>query len=165
MEKIKILFVCLGNICRSPAAEASFQLLIEQNGLSDKFEIDSAGTGSWHIGDLPDSRMRKMALSKGIEMKHKARQIKKKDLTYYDLILAMDTQNYYDITRIANNQVEKKKIMMFRKFDDSVEGEADVPDPYYGGIQNFENVWNIVSRTNKGLLEWIKQNFPEYFRN
>lgn len=163
-RKIKVLFVCLGNICRSPAAEAAFRLLVNQANLSDRFEIDSAGTGSWHEGELADPRMRKTAKKHGIEMTHHARQIKKKDLEYYDYIFVMDGKNYFDVKHIANNQTEKNKIIKLRRFDDSVENEPDVPDPYYGDIRGFEEVWSIVSRSGKGVLEWIMQNSPECFQ-
>ncbi len=152
MEKHKILFVCLGNICRSPLAHAVFQDLVDKNGLSDKFEIESCGTGSWHVGELPDRRMSKEAKKHGIEMTHLGRTLQVMDFEYFDLILPMDISNMnYLLTKTLPEY--RDKIKLFRTFDPEAKSEvAEVPDPYYGREEGFKNVYKIVDRTCKEIL-------------
>ncbi len=157
MEKIKILFVCLGNICRSPLANEVMQDLVNKAYLSDKFEIESCGTGGWHIGQLPDSRMRKEALKHGIKMTHRGRQIGKEDFVYFDLILPMDNSNKKHLLALCPAQYQSK-IKLFRSFDPLAESaSAEVPDPYYGGDEGFSLVYQMVERTCVELVKVLMQ--------
>ncbi len=152
MEKTKILFVCLGNICRSPLANEILQDLIDKENLQDQFEIDSCGTGAWHVGHLPDERMRLEASKHGITMTHRARQVSKNDFAYYDVILAMDKSNMNNLLLLCPTQF-KNKIKLFRSFDPIANnGDAEVPDPYYGGAAGFSNVYQMIERTCLTIL-------------
>jgi protein-tyrosine phosphatase len=165
VQKIGILFVCLGNICRSPAAEGAFKHLIEQKGLDGFFHIDSCGTAGYHIGELPHELTRKVAAERGIVLKHRARQFEVHDFNKFDYILAMDQSNYNYLISLARNENEKKKISKFRKFDPTVSGQPDVPDPYYGGIGGFEHVQDIVTRCSTGLLSYLQEKYPHLQNN
>lgn len=158
MEKIKVLFVCLGNICRSPAAEGAFTSLVRDSGLEEYFIIDSSGTGNYHIGELPHSTTRKIAGERGIELTHRARQFHPLDFEEFDYILAMDSNNYMDVLSLARTPEHKNRVFKYRYFDPGHDGEPDVPDPYFGGIDGFKNVQNIVERTAKGFLDHLKKN-------
>ena len=154
MKKISVLFVCLGNICRSPAAEAIFIKLLEEKGLTNGFIVDSAGTGSWHIGKKSDSRMRIAAERRGINILCRARQINIKDFEKFDYIIAMDDSNFRNIIdlkkRTSSTDVASiKKIQNFR----SVFNEQEVPDPYFGGDDGFDHVLNILEDSVSGFLE------------
>ena len=156
MKKISVLFVCLGNICRSPAAEAIFKSLIEKRGLTDGFIVDSAGTGSWHIGKKADSRMRIAAERRDINILSRARQITRKDFDEFNYILAMDDSNFRNIEDLKNRTVSTnfasiKKIQDFR----SVFNEQEVPDPYFGGDEGFDHVLDILEDSVNGFLESI----------
>ena len=156
MKKISVLFVCLGNICRSPAAEAIFIKLLEKKGLSRGFIVDSAGTGSWHIGKKADSRMRIAAARRDINILSRARQITSKDFEEFNYILAMDDSNFQNIQDLKNRTsstdfAEIEKIQNFR----SVFDESEVPDPYFGGDEGFDHVLDILEDSVSGLLESI----------
>ncbi len=156
MKKISVLFVCLGNICRSPAAEAIFINLLEKKGLTDGFIVDSAGTGSWHIGKKADSRMRIAAQRRDINILSRARQITSKDFEEYNYILAMDDSNFKNIQDLKNKKPSTdfatvKKIQDFR----SVFNEPEVPDPYFGGDEGFDYVLDILEDSVNGFLESI----------
>jgi len=156
MKKISVLFVCLGNICRSPAAEAIFINLIEKKGLNDRFIVDSAGTGSWHIGKKADSRMRFSAERRGLDILSIARQINTKDFENFNYILAMDNSNFRDIIDLKNRNYSSdfasiKKIQDFR----SVFKDEEVPDPYFGGDEGFDHVLDILEDSLSGFLESI----------
>jgi len=156
MKKISVLFVCLGNICRSPAAEAIFISLIEKKGLTDGFIVDSAGTGSWHIGKKADSRMRIAAERRDIKILSRARQITCKDFDEFNYILAMDESNFKNIQdlknrTVSNNFASIKKIQDFR----TVFNEQEVPDPYFGGDEGFDYILDILEDSVKGFLESI----------
>ena len=145
MKKITVLFVCLGNICRSPAAEAIFKNLIEKQGLKDAFIVDSAGTGSWHIGKKADFRMRIAAERRDINILSRARQIKSKDFEKFNYILAMDDSNFQNINDLKSiqslsNFASIKKIQEFRTFFE----EQEVPDPYFGGDEGFDYVLDML---------------------
>ena len=153
-KKKKILFVCLGNICRSPLGEGLMKHKIETRGLSDHYEVDSCGTGGWHTGELPDSRTRRNAKNNGVELTSRARQIKSSDLEEFDYIIAMDSNNYDDILQLPGAQKYAAKIKLMRDFDPDDPG-ADVPDPYYGTPEDFQNVFEIVDKCTE---EWLNQN-------
>ena len=156
MKKISVLFVCLGNICRSPAAEAIFINLLEKKGLTDAFIVDSAGTGNWHIGKKADSRMRIAAERRDINILSRARQITRKDFEEFNYILAMDDSNFRNIQDLKSKTSFKdfpsiKKIQSFR----SVFNEQEVPDPYFGGDEGFDYVLDILEDSVSGFLESI----------
>ena len=156
MKKQSVLFVCLGNICRSPAAEAIFLDLINKKGLNDCFIVDSAGTGSWHIGKKADTRMRTAAGKRGVEILSKASQISSNDFEKFNYIVAMDDSNYENIIDMKSRKslsdfASIKKIQNFR----SIFQEIEVPDPYFGGDEGFDNVLDILEDSVSGFLDTI----------
>lgn len=151
---INVLFVCLGNICRSPLGEGVFKHLVEKENLQNDFFIDSCGTSAHHIGELADKRMRKTAATHGITLTSRARQIEVTDLDLFDYIIAMDTDNIKNILQIKNS-THNSQIVLMRDFDLQETGQ-NVPDPYYGGIKGFENVYQIILRSSAQLLKHIK---------
>jgi protein-tyrosine phosphatase len=158
MDKKKVLFVCLGNICRSPAAEGAFRKEVAKRNLSEQFIIDSAGTAAYHVGEFPHSMTRKVASEHGISLTHHARQFSITDFRNFDYILAMDQTNYSDIISLAQDIEDRKKVFLFREFDPLAGKERDVPDPYFSGKkEGFEEVHSIVSRTSERLLDWMLQ--------
>lgn len=157
MSKIKVLFICLGNICRSPLAEAVFNDYIEKHNLANKFEADSAGTASYHIGSQPDERTIKVAKKHGMKIEHKARQISEHDFDYYDYILVMDHLNYDEVTNICREKSCRDKIFLLRSFDASIseDSEYTIPDPYYGLDSDFEDVYYICKRSIQGFMHYL----------
>jgi protein-tyrosine phosphatase len=153
---INILFVCLGNICRSPLAEGLFIHHVKQAGLEDQFNIDSCGTGGWHAGESADPRMLETAGKYGIHLPSRARQIKPGDLNMFDYIIPMDHSNMRDIKELQKQNGGKAQILLMRNFDDQGLGE-DVPDPYYGGRQGFDHVYEILDRSTVSFLDWLKE--------
>ncbi len=153
--RTSVLFVCLGNICRSPLAEGVFQHLVEEAGLSERFEIDSAGTGSWHVGEPPDARATLVAGQHGVELVSRARQLTEEDLLHFDWIIAMDHENLRNIERMADASGSDAEIHLLREFDADGEGD-EVPDPYYGGASGFENVYSMVQRSCQELLDRLR---------
>jgi protein-tyrosine phosphatase len=153
--KKRICFVCLGNIVRSPLAENLFLHQAERAGVLDRFEVDSAGTGAWHIGEPPDSRMKRVAASHGLKYNGRARQIRPEDLENFDLIIAMDRENLTDLQRLVRSAAVDQKIRLLREFDPYGGPGSGVPDPYYGGIDGFEEVYQIVERSTRNLLDAI----------
>jgi protein-tyrosine phosphatase len=147
----RVLFVCLGNICRSPTAEGIFQHLVNERGLQSFFEIDSAGTSGWHEGEPANSKSRATAEKHGVKLLTRSRALKPFYLGYYDLILAMDSQNFRDITSLAHNDDHKSRIYRMRDFDPDESG--DVPDPYYDALEGFEHVFRILDRSSRKLLD------------
>lgn len=156
VEPLKVLFVCLGNICRSPLAENIFRHLVEQAGLRDRIEIDSAGTSAYHIGEPPDARTTAVARRRGIVMKGTARQITERDLEEFDFVFAMDRENLANVRRLAKSGIVRAKIRLLREFDPQANGELDVPDPYYGGPRGFEDVHDMVERACASLLQHLR---------
>ena len=153
---IGVLFVCLGNICRSPAAEGAFKHLVKEHKLQSRFRIDSCGTANYHTGELPHSTTRAVARRHGIHLDSRARQFHTKDFNNFDYILAMDRSNYQILQGQTSSDKERANLYLFRSFDPDLQaGEEipDVPDPYYGGLDGFEEVQTIVWRTSKSLLE------------
>ena len=161
---IKVLFVCLGNICRSPIAEGVFRDLVEKASLSDAIRCDSAGTASYHIGSLPDRRMRQIAQQKGLDLRHKSRKLAGDDFYVFDYIVAMDVANFEDIRnqsyRSSGFYFPEDRLFLYRQFDPQVQAsdapeDFNVPDPYYEDIAAFEEVYDIVERCGANLLEFI----------
>ena len=153
---VKVLFVCLGNICRSPTAEGVFTALIDREGLTDLVIVDSAGTGDWHVGDQPDRRAQAAAKARGYDLSmQRARQIKEMDFWDFDYVIAMDSQNHSDLSRMAPTNAQDR-IRMFLSFAPK-EGVTDVPDPYYGGANGFDHVLDLVEAASLGLLQEIRK--------
>jgi protein-tyrosine phosphatase len=150
--RMRVLFVCLGNICRSPTAEGVMRALVRDAGLQDRIELDSAGTGAWHIDQPPDARATAAARERGIALEGAARQIERGDFAEFDLIVAMDASNVADLRRIAPDDAARAKIRLLREFDPDSDGELDVPDPYHGGARGFEDVFDLVGRSCAALL-------------
>ncbi|NEQ21266.1 MAG: low molecular weight phosphotyrosine protein phosphatase [Microcoleus sp. SIO2G3] len=154
----KLLFVCLGNICRSPSAENIMNHLIEQSGLGDSIICDSAGTGGYHIGSPPDQRMATAAALRVIELKGQARQFQKSDFENFDLILAMDRENYQDILSLDRAGKYKDKVRLMCDFA-SHHREREVPDPYYGGTEGFNKVIDLLLDACEGLLQYVVKTY------
>lgn len=154
-DPYKICFVCLGNICRSPTAEGVFRHLVEERDLQGYFEIDSAGTSAWHEGEPANIHSRETASRYGITLSSKARRFKSRDLDYYDLILVMDEENLSDVRQLTSEDDHETKIRLFREFDPKP-GDKQVPDPYAGGKEGFEHVFEIVRRTSVELLDQLE---------
>ncbi len=153
--KKNILFVCLGNICRSPSAEAVFKHLVEKKGEEGNFFIDSAGTSAWHAGEKADARMRRHAKKRGIELTSISRQFVPEDFDRFDYIIAMDRENMDEMKRMARNKNDLDKLHMMTDFSQKF-NYHEIPDPYYGGDEGFELVLDLLEDANKGLLEHIK---------
>jgi protein-tyrosine phosphatase len=155
---INVLFVCLGNICRSPLAEGTFRDLIEKKGLSAKIACDSAGTHGYHIGSLPDRRSRRVAADYGIPLTHQARKLSSDDFANFDYIIAMDESNLEYIQtqsyRSTGFYPEEGRVFLYRDFDEQADS-PHVPDPYYDDITAFENVYQIVLRCGENFLEYL----------
>lgn len=152
-DPIRVQFVCLGNICRSPLAEAVFRQRVKEAGLAARFEIESSGTGNWHVGDAADRRMRKTAAQHGVSLdEHRASQFSPEALRTYDHIFVMDKDNLHDVLYHDEEDRYNGKVRLFREFDPEP-GDFQVPDPYYGGKDGFETVYQIVDRTAAELLD------------
>lgn len=155
--KTKVLFVCMGNICRSPTAEGVFRHLVESRNLDDQIFVDSAGTHAYHIGEQPDRRSQQVALQRGIDMSsQRGRKVKETDFDDFDYVLAMDQSNYNDLKHLAS-PAGRKKLHLFMDFAQDW-SETEVPDPYYGGSDGFERVFDMVEAASEGLLEDILKN-------
>ncbi len=156
---IRVLFVCLGNICRSPIAEGIFRQLVDEAGLSSQIECDSAGTSAYHIGQLPDLRTRQNALKHGLTLTHRARRMTGDDLALFDYFVAMDELNLDAIEKLNSRSTglhTTDTIFLLREFDPAVSDQPSVPDPYYEGPDVFEEVYQIVERCCRQLLVYIK---------
>ena len=158
---MRILLVCMGNICRSPTAEGVLRQFIRQHGLGDKVEVDSAGTHGYHVGEAPDSRTQRAAAARGYDLSQlRARKVARQDLDYFDLILAMDKSNLDNLMRLADPE-QRKRIRLFmdyaRNFDDK-----EVPDPYYGLGHGFDLVLDMVEDASLGLIDEIKQQYGRH---
>jgi protein-tyrosine phosphatase len=151
-KKTSILFVCLGNICRSPAAEGIMKQLAEQRGWGHRLDIDSAGIGSWHVGQLPDSRMRRHGARHGYDFSSRARQFSPKDFDRFDLVVGMDAENVADLRRQARRASDEQKIRCMADYLRRHPGQASVPDPYYGGDRDFEWAIELIEDGCEGLL-------------
>lgn len=157
MKKIRVLFVCLGNICRSPMAEGIFKHLVEQEGLSDQFEIDSAGTAGYHVGETPDERSIKTARRYGLTLDSIVRQLQARDFDRFDYIIGMDHSNYRNILSLVEAHDERRnKVHMMLSFDKDAEAE-EVEDPWYGGMQGFEDMYHILTQANQAFLDHLRK--------
>jgi protein-tyrosine phosphatase len=163
---VRVLFVCLGNICRSPTAEALMRARLTESGLQGAVEVDSAGTGDWHVGEPPDPRATQAARARGVELESLARQVEPEDFREFDLILAMDTANLRALERVAPDVRGRRKLRLLREFEPrSLEpesgasrrpGDMDVPDPYYGGSDGFDRVLDILDACCAGLMQELR---------
>ena len=151
------MFVCLGNICRSPTAEGVFRALVEREGLSEAIGVDSAGLGDWHVGDAPDPRAQAAARRRGINLSgQRARTIRPGDFTAFDYVLAMDTRNHADLAHMCPPG-EEHRLGLFLDFAPDA-GRRDVPDPYYGDAHGFDLVLDLTEKAAQGLLAHIREN-------
>jgi len=153
----QVLFVCLGNICRSPSAEAVFNAMSEKNGLADELKCDSAGTAAYHVGDQADYRMRQFAQKRGYRLTSISRQVDPDlDFDRFDYIIGMDKQNVRDLKSIARNESDRKKIFLMTDFCSGKKYDS-VPDPYYGGSAGFELVLDILEDACDGLIRELRK--------
>lgn len=154
----RVLFVCLGNICRSPTAEGVMRALVSDAGMQDSIQLESAGTGAWHVGSPPDPRASEAASARGVELEGHARQVRREDFEMFDLLLAMDRENVRELRRQAQGDEERAKVRLLREFDPASagSGDLDVPDPYYGAEGGFDEVFELVHAACAGLLEQIR---------
>ena len=155
---MRILFVCMGNICRSPTAEAVMRRLVTEAGLDDQIELDSAGTGGWHLGDPPDSRATTAAARRGVTLDGAARQVRPDDFRSFDLIVAMDRENLRALLALAPDEAAAEKVRLLREFDPASPGapDLDVPNPYDGGDKGLETVLDMVEAACRGLLDEVR---------
>lgn len=153
---VRVCFVCLGNICRSPTAEGVFRHLVEQAELDGHFDIDSAGTAAYHVGEPPDRRSATAARARGIELGGRARQFRAADFERFDYVIAMDRSNHADLLELAPDEQARTKVLLLRAFDPEVSEASDVPDPYYGGVGGFDLVLDICVRGCRGLLDHVR---------
>jgi protein-tyrosine phosphatase len=158
-KPFRVLFVCMGNICRSPAADIVMRKLVSSERLSGRIEIDSAGTIGYHTGKGPDPRMAATLTRRGYSPSGSARQVLLADLDAFDLVLAMDEDNFRDLRDLAKTAAQRVKIRRFTEFCHNHQATA-VPDPYYGGDEGFEDVADLIEDGAKGLLAWISQQLP-----
>nr|WP_299422856.1 low molecular weight protein-tyrosine-phosphatase [uncultured Emticicia sp.] len=160
---INLLFVCLGNICRSPIAEATFRELVKKRGLQDKISCDSAGTAGYHIGQLPDQRTMKNAEKHGLKLSHRGRKISVADLDDFEHIVVMDEANFKDVNNFYYKTKHKTpsadKLFLLRDHDPEIRGISEVPDPYYESEPFFEDVYQIVWRSNEALLDYLIEKY------
>ena len=175
-NRIAVLFVCLGNICRSPAAEGTFAHIVNEQSLQRHFRIDSCGTSAYHIGEPANRTSQAVARQHGIHLPSRARQFQRSDFAEFDYIFAMDRSNYSDLEMQVQNDAERERLWLFRAFDpefsqvirpehgavESAQRESilakapGVPDPYYGGRDGFEQVQQMMMRTSENLLHWLR---------
>ena len=153
---VKVCFVCLGNICRSPLAQGVFEALVKEEGLQDRIIISSAGVSAWHVGNPPDARMQQTARDHGIHLNSRARQFQSSDFEQMDLVLAMDLSNLSALKQMSSEPELQHKLFLFRSFDPQHNNDLEVPDPYYGGGKGFETVYQIVDRTCPNVLDHLK---------
>lgn len=155
MSTISVLFVCLGNICRSPTAEGIFRHLATARGVHDRFVIDSAGTSGFHAGDASDPRTLAAAARRGLSWTHRSRQVHATDWQRFDLLVAMDRKNHRDLLAAAPSEAARAKVVLLRSWDGAAAGDLDVPDPYYGGDRGFEDVLDLCERSCGALLDHL----------
>jgi protein-tyrosine phosphatase len=157
VSPVRLAFVCLGNICRSPTAEAVMRHLVDQAGLADRIVIESGGLGDWHVGGPRDSRSQKVGRRRGIPLEGVARQFVASDFDRFDYVLAMDRQNRAGLLALAPDEAARSKVRMLRSFDPAAAPDAEVPDPYYGGPRGFDEVFDICLAACQGLLDHVRR--------
>jgi len=153
--KIRICFVCLGNICRSPTAEGIMRSLVEESGLEETIEIDSAGTSAEHLGEEPDPRTHEAAEEFGISLAGTARQFELEDFGEFEYVVAMDGENRDELSSLAPDEEAEEKIFLIRDFEPRARRDQEVPDPYYGGADGFGEVFEILNQACRGLLDHL----------
>jgi protein-tyrosine phosphatase len=153
---MRLLFVCMGNTCRSPTAEGVMRALVAEAGLDGRIEVESAGTGGWHVGEPPDARATEAAHRRGVTLAGAARQIRPEDFETFDLLVALDRENLRHLLAVAPDEDAAEKVRLLREFDPASDGDLDVPDPYYGGERGFESVLDQVQAACRGLLEELR---------
>lgn len=154
---VKVLFVCLGNICRSPLAEGLLAHHAQQQGFAGRIVVDSCGTGGWHAGELPDPRTRKVAAAHGVALPSRARQIRAEDFLQFDYLIPMDRKNLSDLQDLMRlSGKTKAELLLMRQFDELAPG-TDVPDPYYGDLEDFYRVFEILDRSTRRLLAMLSE--------
>lgn len=157
MRQARVLFVCTGNICRSPTAEGVFRQLVAQAGLAERVSIESAGTHGYHVGEAPDPRTQRAAAARGYDLSaQRARRVERKDFADFDYLLAMDETNLQILKRLCPPQ-HAHKLKLFMEFG-SDPAVHEVPDPYYGGAEDFERVLDLVEQASRGLLQNLQKN-------
>ena len=149
----KICFVCMGNICRSPLAEGVFKQLVKQAKLDDRFHIESAAIGAWHVGEAPDPRAQRTAQAHGIRLDRTAQQFRPDDFARFDAVLALDGEIGADLHRLAPTPQARQKIRLLREYDPLANGDFDVPDPYYGRPEDFDRAYQMIERACEQLLK------------
>jgi protein-tyrosine phosphatase len=154
---VRVCFVCLGNICRSPTAEAVMRHLVREAGLAGKIAVASAGTGDWHLGEPRDERSRAIGAARGIPLEGVARHFAGADFAHHDHVLAMDRANRDELLELAPSDADKAKVRLLRSFDPSAPRDAEVPDPYYGGASGFEDVFDLCEAACRGLIDDLKR--------
>jgi protein-tyrosine phosphatase len=151
---VRVLFVCLGNICRSPIAQGVFENVLRREGLEDEVSVDSAGTGTWHVGEPPDQRAQRSASSRGLDLStQRARRIAPEDCENFDYVLTMDEENYRAVASLCRGSAAVRPFLDFAT--DSP--ETEVPDPFYGGPEGFEHVLDLVEEASEGLIADIRE--------
>ena len=158
-EPLRVLFVCMGNICRSPMAEAVMRDLVRDAGLAASIEVDSAGTSGWHIGDSPDTRALDAAVKRGVHMSHRGRQFTRADFGVFDVVLVMDLENRTELLRLAPNGDEAAKVRLLRGFDPDAQSAIEIADPYYGAAQDFDRVLDEIFSSCRGLLDHLREEY------
>jgi protein-tyrosine phosphatase len=154
-QKISVLFVCLGNICRSPLAEALFRQVVVEAELEPWFRIDSAGTSGYHDGAPPDARTSEVASRRGVEVTGESRRVRPEDVAAFDYLIVMDEENRRAVERLVAAGPAETEVHLLREFDTEAGGDMEVPDPYFGGPDGFENVHDLVERSARGLLRYL----------
>ncbi|HKA03981.1 MAG TPA: low molecular weight protein-tyrosine-phosphatase [Acidimicrobiales bacterium] len=152
----RIAFVCLGNICRSPMAESVLTRQLAEAGLATDVEVDSAGTGGWHVGDGVDRRAVDALQRRGYQSVHRARQFQRADFAVHDLIVAIDEDNARDLHQLAPDADAAAKIRLLRSFDSKSDGDLAIPDPYYGTEHDFEHALDLIEASCDGLVAWVR---------
>jgi protein-tyrosine phosphatase len=158
-QPIALSFVCMGNICRSPTAETVMRHLVREAGLGGKITVDSAGTGDWHVGEERDRRSRAVASRRGMPITGPARQFAREDFDRFDLVLALDEDNAHALRRLAPTEEARAKIHLLRNFEPAAAPGSEVPDPYYGGPEGFERVFDICLAACRGLLAHLRETY------
>jgi protein-tyrosine phosphatase len=154
--RVAVCFVCLGNICRSPTAEGVFRKMVRDAKLEDRIAVESRGTGDWHTGERADPRARDTAQKRGIVLDGVAERFAREDFARFDYILSMDTRVLAELRRLARTDEERARLHNFRAFDPASPPDAAVPDPYYGGDDGFEEVFDICDAGCRGLLAHLR---------